>query len=329
MRQIVKAEAAPRRPFNVFIYGPTKAGKTTAAWLAAMRIVGLKGSGVERILFIDTESGRSTYILDKYPELADASVLHWEPPFSVAELTRTLKEQQDNYDVIVIDSFSAFYSREGGTLDHVNKETARLSGNSYVAWKKPGEEYSALLTAITQLRCSVIVCARAKMQYEQAEEVVNGRTKKAVVAIGVGPIVRTAETAYELDLEIEVGLDNDGGRFAVVKGSRIDAIPAGTFYGGGFDPQVVDLFLDTMSGRRDIERPVALTISAEDFLTQWKDLFDNEDDARTALAKSRKWSELRDDGIALARLLADRKVARAAEQEKVAVEPDPAEATEE
>lgn len=321
MREIVKANAAPRRPFNLFLYGQTKGGKTTGAWLAAMRLVGHKGAGLDKILFIDTESGRSTYILDQYPELADASIVYWEPPFDVPELTKFITAQQANYEVIVIDSFSAFYSREGGTLDQVSKETARLQGNSYVAWKRPGDEYNRFLTAVTQLDCNVIVCARAKMEYAQQEQEQNGRVRKVIVPLGVGPVVRASETAYEFDLEVEVLLDDKGERYAVVRGSRVAAISTGEMYKGGFDQEIVDKFLGVMDKRQVIERPKTISMSAEDFLDEWKKLFNSETEARVALGEKGKWTDLRGDGVKLARILAERKAEWEAAAEQVVVEP--------
>lgn len=321
--KIQKAGTAARRPFNMFLYGQTKAGKTTGAWLAAMRLCDLAGVGYDKILFIDTEAGRSTYILDQHPELADASVVYWQPPFVVPTLTGFIIEQQHNYEVVIVDSFSAFYSREGGTLDQVSLDTKKMQGNSYVAWKRPGDEYNKFLTAVTQLDCNVIVCARAKMGYEQQEKIDGkGNKKKVIVPVGFGPVVRQAETGYEFDLEGEVLLDDAGGRVFVVRGSRVNSIETGATWAGGFNPDVVDAFMGVMEGRPKVERVTLPHISAEKFLEEWKGLFDTEDDARSALAALGRWGEIKSDGYALAQHLADRRVnvaeRQAAEIEAVA-----------
>ena len=313
--QIQKAGAATRRPFNMFLYGQTKAGKTTGAWIAAMRLCDLAGVGYDRILFIDTEAGRSTYILEQYPRLAEASVVYWEPPFLVPKLTEFIAEQQSNYTVIIVDSFSAFYSREGGTLDQVSIETRKLQGNSYVAWKRPGDEYGRFLTTVTQLACNVIVCARAKMGYEIQEKVDGrGNKKKVVVPVGYGPVVRQAETGYEFDLEVEVLLDENGGRLSVVRGSRVGSVETGSTWPGGFNPEVVDAFMGIMKARPQVERPVLPYITAERFITEWQAEFDTSDEARVALALLGKWGEMKDDGHLLARLLADRRSHNAEQQ---------------
>jgi len=309
--QIQKAGAATRRPFNMFLYGQTKAGKTTGAWLAAMRLCDLAGVGYDKILFIDTEAGRSTYILDQYPDLSETSVVYWEPPFSVPKLTDFIIEQQRNYAVIIVDSFSAFYSREGGTLDQVSMETKKMQGNSYVAWKRPGDEYNRFLTTVTQLSCNVIVCARAKMGYEMQEKTDGmGNKKKVVVPVGFGPVVRQAETGYEFDLEVEVLLGDDGGRLSVVRGSRVGTVVTGSMWAGGFNPDVVDAFMGVMKGRQEVKQAVRPYISAEQFIIEWKSEFNSDDDARAALNARGKWGDLKDDGYTLARILADRHAER-------------------
>jgi len=309
--QIQKAGGAARRPFNMFLYGQTKAGKTTGAWLAAMRLCDRAGVGYDKILFIDTEAGRSTYILDRYPKLAEAGVVYWQPPFSVPKLTEFINEQQYNYNVIIVDSFSAFYSREGGTLDQVAMETKKLQGNSYVAWKRPGDEYGRFLTAVTQLACNVIVCARAKMGYEIQEKTDGmGNKKKSVVPVGYGPVVRQAETGYEFDLEVEVLLDDNGGRLSVVRGSRVGSIETGSMWSGGFNPETVDAFLGVMAERPQIKTPTRPYIAADKFIVEWQAEFDTKDEAREALTVFGKWNDLKDDGYTLAQLLADRRAAR-------------------
>lgn len=321
-RQIVRASAAVRRPFNLFLYGQTKGGKTTGAWLAAMRLCDRLAVGYDKILFIDTEAGRSTYILDTYPQLADAGIVYWSPPFSVPELTRFLRDNQSKYAVIVLDTLSAFYSREGGTLDEVGKETVKNQGNSYVAWRVPGKDYGDLLTTLTQLSAHVIVTARAKMEYEQQEVEKNGRKKKVVAALGVGPIVRASETAYEFDLEVEVVLDG-GDRLAIVRGSRVGNILAGQTYKGGFDPVLVDEFLNVMDTHRGAVPVAPLSISNDDFLAAWKEVYPDTGVARAKLNAEGGWTVLKNDGERLARILADAQAEQAQAEEDDAVEDAP------
>jgi nicotinamide riboside kinase len=231
-RKIVSAADVQARPVNVAIWGRTKGGKTTLATRMAMALWRDYSLGAKKkVLFIDTENARSQYATSdayggKPPDGVDR--IDWKPPYDMVELVAIIKEYQNDYDVIVLDSFSAFYSREGGTLDRVGQEEVRMKGNSWAAWKRPGEEYASLLTAITQAPCHVIVTFRSKMSYQQVEE----GGKKKIVPIGEGIIARQGETAYEFDLEVEVLLDN-AIHYAVIQGSRISTIATGTVYKGG------------------------------------------------------------------------------------------------
>jgi hypothetical protein len=295
--------AATRRPFNIFVYGATKAGKTYAAWQLAKRLCDVAGAGYDKILFVDTEAGRAAYIVDSFPELAVASTVQWEPPFLVPALTRLIQEQQRNFHVIVVDSLSAFYSREGGTLAQVEIETKAQKGNSYTAWNRPGREYNDLLTALTQARCHIIVAARAKMQYELAKDD-KGRSKPE--RVGVGPIVRAAETAFEFDLECE--LEGDP-RIAIIRGSRVNAIPTGATHKGGVDVEWVDAFLGEQVNRHvpveSVADVAAQTVATEDFTRRWKALYGDEAGAKLAEATKQPWAELKRDGAALHRLITD------------------------
>lgn len=268
-RSIVSAQQSKRKPLNVAIYGQTKGGKTTTAWLLAKRLVEEHGDPDKKrkILFIDTESGRSRFPLKMVfpsgvPDGID--ILDWKPPYSVPELTKEIGVWAKDYDVIVLDTFTAFYNREGGTLDTVNIEAATSTrGNTYAAWNKPGQAYDHLLTALTQAPCNIIALFRAKMKYEQIED---DRGKKKIVALGEGPIARQAETAYEFDAEVRVLLDDDQ-RYAIIEGSRVPTLPQGKKYVGGLDvKEFLDLYMGFMD---DLPRDVTpVVVAATDDLPQ-------------------------------------------------------------
>lgn len=316
-RQIVSASESKRKPLNIAIYGQTKGGKTYTGWAIAKKIVmDYPDTDKKRkILYIDTESGRSRFPLKFiFPKgvLDGVDILDWKPPYSVEELTAEIAQQSQVYDVIVLDTFTAFYNRKGGTLDAVNTEAAVMKGNTYAAWNKPGQAYDRLLTALTQAPCNIVALFRAKMKYEQVES--NG--KKKIVALGEGPIARQAETAYEFDAEVRVLIDGDE-RYAVIEGSRVPTLPQGKQYVGGLDvDEFVDLYMGFMSDLPRTATPAVVaeaapmpSMEAGEFVAKVKVMIPDDDERKAVLntvlaAAGTTYREAKDNPVLLAEIYA-------------------------
>lgn len=166
------------------ISAPTGAGKTYSSLLIA--------SGIgPKVGLIDTENGSGDlYAEDKkikeaLPEGYD--IINIQAPYDPAKYLEAIKAFENaGYDVIIIDSLSHAWAGAGGLLDKQGKEADR-GGNSYTAWRKITPQHNALVDAIIQSPCHVIVCLRAKTEYVQEK---NDQGKTIVRKVGLAPVMR-------------------------------------------------------------------------------------------------------------------------------------------
>ena len=71
--------------------------------------------------------------MDMYDDVADFDVINKQAPFSPNNLVLAIQQLEDaNYDVIVVDSLSAFWASTGGAVEMAKN----LGTNSFTAWDK-------------------------------------------------------------------------------------------------------------------------------------------------------------------------------------------------
>lgn len=189
--------------------GPTGSGKTYTALMAAKAFAGEDG----KIAVIDTERGSaSLYAGDGTPENFQFDVIelnHFDP----LEYVKYIKAAEDNgYDVLVIDSLSHAWEGEGGALDQVSDNAARLKGNSYAAWRTVTPKHRKLVDTMLQSDMHIITTMRSKMEYVQ-EKGDEGRTE--IRKVGLAPVQRSG-MEYEFTWVIDMDIDHT----AVVTKSR-------------------------------------------------------------------------------------------------------------
>ena len=138
------------------VSGPTGAGKT---W-TALKIAEVLAEG-GKILVIDTEKESALTYADTFTFVH----LPWLPPFEPRELARTMAEAGHEYAVVIVDSTSHFWRKEGGTLD--------IAGGKFTGWKDARPAQEDLVQALLDCHAHVILCARSKMEHVQEE--INGR----------------------------------------------------------------------------------------------------------------------------------------------------------
>lgn len=182
---------------RIAIDGPSGSGKTYTSLIAAKA---LAGNG--RIAVIDTERGSASLYSDKF----DFDVLELNPPYSPDVYQGAIKAAENGgYSVIVIDSLSHAWEGEGGALDMADDATKRQkTPNSYTAWREVTPVHRAMVDAILQSKCHVIVTMRSKMEYVQ-EKNANGRT--VINKVGMAPIQRSG-MEYEFTIVGDMDLDN-------------------------------------------------------------------------------------------------------------------------
>ena len=166
-----------------------------------------------KIAVIDTERGSaSLYAGDGTPENFDFDVIELDH-FDPLEYVKYIKAAEDaGYDVLVIDSLSHAWEGEGGALDQVSDNAARLKGNSYAAWRTVTPKHRKLVDTMLQSGMHIITTMRSKMEYVQEK---NDQGTTEIRKIGMAPIQR-AGMEYEFTWVIDMDIDHT----AVVSKSR-------------------------------------------------------------------------------------------------------------
>jgi KaiC/GvpD/RAD55 family RecA-like ATPase len=201
-----------------------KASKTQSKLRLAL--VGLSGSGKTytalrlakglggRVAVIDTERGSAS----KYAgEVTDFDVLQLESyaPMTFVEAIRLA--EAEGYDVLIIDSLSHAWMGKEGALEQVDKAAKRSQAkNSFAAWREVTPQHNAMVDAILQSRCHVIVTMRVKTEYVLEE---NERGKKEPKKVGLAPIQRDG-----LEYEMDVVADLDHEHNFIVSKTRCAAL---------------------------------------------------------------------------------------------------------
>lgn len=212
----------PALKARLMISGPTGAGKT---W-TALKIAEVLAEG-GKILVIDTEKESALTYADNF------SFVHlpWLPPFEPRELARTMAEAGHEYAVVIVDSTSHFWRKEGGTLD--------IAGGKFTGWKDARPAQEDLVQALLDCHAHVILCTRSKMEHVQEE--INGR--HVVRKVGMAP-QQDDDLEYELNISIEMDMDHR----ATVAKSRADAVQVGRSFTAGHEVELAALYADWLKG---------------------------------------------------------------------------------
>lgn len=120
------------------------------------------------------------------------------------------------HEVVLVDSFSHYWSGTGGMLDQVDRRTK--GGNTFgTGWKEMRPEERAMIDALLAYPGHVIVTFRVKTEYVVQD---NDRGKKEPVKVGLKPEQREG-IEYEFDLVGDLDQDNT----LTVTKSRLLTVP--------------------------------------------------------------------------------------------------------
>ena len=212
-----KARPAKREGVGLFVglAGGTGSGKTYSALRLARGIVGPTG----RILVADTEGRRASH----YTDFFKFDTVDVEPPFRPGKFEALVKyAEAEQYDVLVIDSFSHEHNGEGGVLEWhdeiveqaILKARQRARENEQVdedrianaqnmrAWITPKMAHKAMVNSFLQRRIPIIFCLRAE---EKIKVLPNGRPEP----MGWMPIC-DKNFGYELTMQITLSNEHPG-----------------------------------------------------------------------------------------------------------------------
>jgi hypothetical protein len=174
------------------LYGTAGSGKTMTALLIAKGIGG-------KTAFIDTEHGSAS----KYSDLFDFDVCELES-FNPKDLIKGLENIPSMYNIIVIDSMSAFWQGENGILQQVENAGKRSQGgNSFRAWAEVSPMLNRINDLVMGAPCHVITTLRAKTEYVVEQ---NEKGKAVPRKVGLAPVYKEG---WEYNLDFVARLDND------------------------------------------------------------------------------------------------------------------------
>lgn len=172
-----KIEKATRKKqkLRLLVEGQSGAGKTYSALILAKTIG-------KNICVIDTEDGSASL----YEDLCEFDVINMQPPYSPNNLIMAIEQvEKAGYDVIIVDSLSAFWSSQGGILDQQNVEVNKGT-NSFQAWGKLSPIQNKMLEKIQHCTAHIICTARTKTDYVMEEYVAkNGKVSQRPVKVGL------------------------------------------------------------------------------------------------------------------------------------------------
>lgn len=208
---------------SVGVFAPSGAGKTTAALKLAQGIrnklyPGEKLSDIG--LFIDTERRSSTKAVGRSiggEVLEPLELYAFEPPFDVTILAKLVDYAVNvkHKKIIVVDSYTAFWSGVDGILENVAELDTKLADAKklYGAWseKEIITKKNILKNLMTSSEAHVIMCFRAKTEYVIE---VNAKGKKQPKAVGLKEDMQS-DVRYEFDSVLS--LDKETHNLTIVK----------------------------------------------------------------------------------------------------------------
>jgi hypothetical protein len=201
MKKAVKKDSKLR----MVIVGPPKSGKTFTSLTIGV------GLG-KRVGLIDAERGSAA----KYADLFDFDVEELDGKYSPQLYRRKIKEFENSYDVLIIDSLSHAWFGTEGALEQAEKAGERLK-NRFRAWAEVTPHHYALVDAILTAKCHIIATLRVKTEYVMEYD---EKTRKTIPRkVGLQPIFREG-IEYEFDLVADMDQEHQ----LVVSGSRCVAL---------------------------------------------------------------------------------------------------------
>jgi hypothetical protein len=144
------------------LQGPSGSGKTYSSLLLAYGLC----KDWNKIAVIDTENKSA----DLYAHLGEYNVLTLSAPFTPERYAEAIaKCEENNMEVIIIDSLSHEWEGDGGILD----VHAQMIGNSFTNWSKLTPRHNTLVQRILNSNAHIIATVRSKQEYVLSEK--NGK----------------------------------------------------------------------------------------------------------------------------------------------------------
>lgn len=202
------------KPMKILSYGPTYSGKTLGSLYLALGIVMKirncsEQDAYKHIVLVDTERGRGAL----YNKLGEYNYHEIKPPYNTEKLITLLNEINviDQVDVIIIDSLTHFWVKEGGILEQKAAKD-KQGGNGYTNWLEFTAKFNKMIDAILASPKHILTTARAKTDTALVE---NEKGKKVPVTYGLKPELRDN---IEYDFDIAFNIDKISHNLIMEKG---------------------------------------------------------------------------------------------------------------
>lgn len=185
-----KEEAKAR----IALTGPSGAGKTYTGLTLATTLG-------DKVAVVDTERGSASKYADEFT-FSRLNLQTFEPVTLCQALASASAAE---FDVVMVDSLTHFWSGTGGMLEQVDSAAKRgYGGNSFGGWKEARPMERAMIDALVSYPGHVIVTMRSKTDYVIEED---QRGKKVPRKVGLKPEQRDG-IEYEFDIVGDLDHEN-------------------------------------------------------------------------------------------------------------------------
>ena len=202
------------KPLKVLLYGPTFAGKTLSSIrMAAGAIMKIRNcseaDAYKHMVLIDTEYGRAKL----HRKIGPWNHIEINAPYFTEKLVDIVQElnTMDNVDVIIVDSLTHFWVKEGGILEQKAAKD-KQGGNSYTNWLDYTAKFNKMLDILLASPKHIFATARGKSEVILVE---NDKGKQAPKVVGTKPELREG---VDFDFDIVFNVDKETHNLIVEKG---------------------------------------------------------------------------------------------------------------
>ena len=249
---------------RIALTGPSGSGKTWTGLTLGCHLAELAGG---RLAVIDTERGKS----QMYKGINGWDFDVWVPQaFSPQSLTDALGIAAGDYPVVLLDSWSHYWSGIDGMLEQVDRRAK--GGNNFSGWKEVRPDERRMVDALVSYPGDLIATLRVKTEYVIED---NERGKKVPRKVGLKPEQRDG-MEYEFDVIGDLDLDNT----LTVSKTRIPMLHGQVIAKPGAELAVT--IADWLSDGEETMGPLAYRLAAIDPDVTFEDLRVLRDQARDA-----------------------------------------------
>jgi len=223
---------------RIGLTGPAKSGKSLTALKIMRGLVGEAG----RICAIDTERRSLNKHLGKPGVGAPFNAIYPQDFNPQIVIDSIAKAESQEFDGIIIDSLSHFWTGTGGALEIKDNASRRSGENDFTAWRDVTPLHNKMIDAMLNAQMHLIVTMRVKTEYIMEDYIDrNGQTRKKPVKVGLQPIQR-AGMEYEFDIVGDLDVQHN----MMVSGSRCDELDGKVIHHAGAD--VAQIVLAWLAG---------------------------------------------------------------------------------